>query len=313
MARLSKYINENLSLVGGKVFKAYRKLSSPRKRKRKPQYEMNDNKLTVNHSSGIFSCYTIRLEAILDYYRTYRRVPAEIDCSQQFAKYKDVIADDVSGEFFQTRQDIEIPCYKEQIFTSSDPAEQQFSDYSNLNFSDLQPFIEKYFHPSDNILERINRLDAETPWPYENVCGILYRGTDKNLETNRPCYAEFILKAFKLKKNYPELKFKIQTDDEDFLEYAIRELGNEAFFHATESSSKLEASFNYAANIFVLAKYKYMITTSGNGELWIRLLRGNNRGSIQWLSPKEYIYGVRNKNFHPNKKYFWIDHERLAT
>src|SRR5208283_3187861 len=93
MVRLSKYINENIPLVGGKVFKAYRKLSSPRPRPRKPRYEMNNSKLTVNHSCGIFSCYTIRLEAILDYYRTHKRVPAVIDCSQQFTKYKDVITD----------------------------------------------------------------------------------------------------------------------------------------------------------------------------------------------------------------------------
>ncbi len=283
-----------------------------RPRTPKSLYEMSDDKLTVNHNAGIFSCYTIRLEAILDYYRTYNRVPAAIDCSRQFAKYKDAITDDVSDKFFQARFDIEIPCAEKKIFTSSDPAEQQFSDYSNLNFSDIKPFVEKYFCPSDDIMERISRLSSEMPWPYEDVCGIRYRGTDKSLETNQPSYAEFILRAFKLKKNFAELKFMILTDDEEFREYAIRELGDDAFSHSTESSSKLEASLDFVANIFAFSKCKYMITTSGNAEFWIRLFRGNNEGSIQWLSPKEYIYGTKNRSFNPDKKYFWIDHERLA-
>jgi len=67
---------------------------------------------------------------------------------------------------------------------------------------------------------------------------------------------------------------------------------------------------DYVAEIIILSRCKYLITTSGNGELWIRLFRGNNKGSLQWLSPKQYVYGIKNKDFDPNKKCFWIDNEK---
>jgi hypothetical protein len=349
---------KKVPFIGGLVAKTYRKLSpSPPQPTPKPLYEMNGTTVTVNdtENSGVFSSYTIRLEAILDYYRTYNRLPSIVDSSQQFTAYKDDLNEDVSNNFFEDYEKVQFrdarlqpspkpvvdgssatehgqrrlfcstrPLHRhsdgphgsvneEAIYLTSEKAEQQFSDYSKLNFLEIRSFIEKYFMPPENIRERIKHFESKMPWDYQSICGIRYRGTDKNLETNQPPYAEIILKAVKLKYKFPHIKFLLQTDERDFLDYAIRELGDECYSHPITSSSKLESIIDYVAAIFILSRCKYLITTSGNGELWARILRGDNRGSIQWLSPKEYIYDIKNESFDPNKKCFWIDSDRIIS
>jgi hypothetical protein len=273
---------------------------------------MNDTTLIVNHSAGVFSCYTIRLEAILDYYRTYNRLPSVVDSSHQFAAYKDDPHEDISDKFFEESKNFQLT-RNEAVYVTNQKAESQFSDYSKINFFEIKPFVEKYFMPAENIRERIKHFESKMPWNYESICGIRYRGTDKNLETNQPPYAEMILTAVKLKRKFPHIKFLLQTDEKDFLDYAMRELEGESYFHTITSGGKLEKISDYVAAVFILSRCKYLITTSGNGELWVRILRGNSGGSIQWLSPKERIYGDKNKNFDPNQKYFWIDSENYLT
>jgi hypothetical protein len=303
---------EKFRLLQSWTAKTYRKLIPLPQPTLKPQYGMNDTTLIVNHSGGVFSCYTIRLEAILDYYRTYNRLPSVIDSSQQFTAYKDDLNEDISNKFFEESKNFQLTC-NEAIYLTNQKAEQQFSDYSKLNFLEIKPFVEKYFMPAENIRERIKHFEGKMAWDYESICGIRYRGTDKNLETNQPPYAEMILKAVKLKRKFPHIKFLLQTDEKDFLDYAMRELEGECYFHIITPGGKLENISDYVAAIFIFSRCKYLITTSGNGELWIRILRGNNRGSIQWLSPKEYIYGIKNESFDPNEKCFWIDSERIIS
>ena len=55
-----------------------------------------------------------------------------------------------------------------------------------------------------------------------------------------------------------------------------------------------------------MSKAKLLICTSGNVSLWIALFRGNNNNIYQYLSPNEYIYSVKNKDYDPNKTMFWI-------
>jgi hypothetical protein len=256
-------------------------------------YEMSDSTLVINHSAGVFSCYTIRLEALLDYFRTYKRLPSVIDSSQQFASYKNDPKEDISTHFFETIEELEIPHNGKSIYVTSEPNEQQFSDYDKLNYADVRPFVEKYFTPSKLIREQVWRLERELPCDYQSTCGIRFRGTDKQLETNQPSYAELILQAIRLKQRAPKLKFLIQSDDRCFIEYTHHTLGDDCCFHLLEPTINNEQISDYVAAIIILSRCKCLITTSGNGELWARLFRGNNKGSLQWLSPKEYIYGIK--------------------
>jgi hypothetical protein len=169
--------------------------------------------------------------------------------------------------------------------------------------------VKKYFTPSIFVREQVKRLEKRLPWQYQSICGIRYRGTGKKVETNQPSYAELVLTAVKLQQKVPQLTFLVQSDEQDFLEYATRELGGDCCFPLSTKG----IIGDYVAEIIILSRCKYLITTSGNGELWIRLFRGNSKNSLQWLSPKEYLYGIKNTGFDPNKTCFWIDNEKLIS
>jgi hypothetical protein len=56
----------------------------------------------------------------------------------------------------------------------------------------------------------------------------------------------------------------------------------------------------------VISRSRFVISTSGNGEMWVRLFRGHAQGTQQFLAPKESIYGVKNPSYDPSQKYFWL-------
>ena len=59
------------------------------------------------------------------------------------------------------------------------------------------------------------------------------------------------------------------------------------------------------ASVLIMAKSSHIICTSGNVSLWTILFRGNNINIHQYLSPKEYLYGVKNHDFDITKP-SWI-------
>jgi len=271
-------------------------------------YEMGDGLLKLNHSAGVFSCYTIRLEAILDYFNTFKCPPDVIDSSVQFSMFKDVWARDVSDGFYKWNDLQSIPEYDHPISSTSDDREQQFSDYNKLHFSDLQPFVRKFFAPSDWISTRLFQIEQQFPTLSDEFCGVLYRGTCKKLETIQPSHSEFIERVVQFKQKHPGIKFFIQTDEPCLFAMAERRLGHEnCFLEPIQGASKLATVQNYVANVIAMSRCKHLITTSGNGEYWMRLFRGNNERCVQWLSQKEFIYGTWNKHFDPNQKNFWLE------
>ena len=109
-------------------------------------YTMGDDALKIHHADGVFSCFTIRLEAILDYYNTFKRPPALIDSSQQFAKWKEMHHGDISDAFFRHDDSVSIPEYGHLIKATSETDEQQFSDYSKLNLLTYDLLWQSFLH-----------------------------------------------------------------------------------------------------------------------------------------------------------------------
>lgn len=289
-------------------------------------WTLSEGVLKIHHNAGFFSCCTIKLEAILAYFRVYQKLPLKIESHDLFSWYGSTQIDDKSTLFFHQDMMKKINWQGKEIYTIDNLFEehfiggqQQFRDYSKLQFEDLAPFIIKYFSPSVLTKKLIDEVNRVLPYHQSSICGVFYRGQDKSSETIQPSYAEVTLKALKLKIKYPNLKFWIESDEEDFKNYFIKEVGvNNCFYILRDSDMKVERSnikeidaAKYLATVMVFSKCKYIITTSGNGEFWIRCFRGNNIGSFQWLSQKEKIYGIKNSYFNPQQKYYWIDSENL--
>lgn len=277
--------------------------------------------LRVTHNAGFFSCCTIKLENILEYHRRYKKLPEVVDSSQQFNDYKIDKTKDITFDYFKKYDEIDIDIsYVKDVYVTPINKEQQFSEYNKLNFTDLKPFITKYFSPSDKIETQIKVLIEKYNIDTDKTCGIRYRGNDKILETIQPTYDDMVQKAVYIKKNNKDMRFLVQTDEKEFLDYFMSSISNS--FHIEEApkinkklmsiqhinyNNKEFATMCYIASLHIISKCKYIITTSGNGEMWITLYRGNSNNIFQYLRPKQNSYGVNNNSYQAQPDYFWID------
>jgi hypothetical protein len=282
--------------------------------------------LKVTHNAGFFSCCTIKLIEIIKYFNENKKLPDVVDSSEQFRDYKDDLMRDVTYDYFKLNDDIIID-YIDNINLILNEADNslydiQFIDYQKLNFDSLKPFIKKYFSPSDNLLNMISEFENKYNINYENTCAIRYRGNDKYLETVQPSYKEIIEKAKLIKEKNNNICFLVQTDELDFLleffkaypentihikEIPITSKMKLSMQYIIKQGEKYKSTITYISSMFILSKCKYIITTSGNGELWIALYKGNANNIYQYYKPLEYVYGKKNNMYDINKIYFWYD------
>lgn len=266
--------------------------------------------LKINSGVGIFSCCTVRLECILGYFNLHHKTPKIVDSSNQFVFYKNNINENISEDLFAQRDDIKIDWRGRPILVTKSLDEQQFSNYQEICFREISPFIQKYFSPSKLILSKVELLKKASMIDYDNTCVIRFRGTDKEAETVQPSFNSVLEKALTIQAKYPSIRFAIQTDDQEFRSFIFRSLGDCCFEVETSNWKGWSGNKDYIdfyASIFLLSKCKYIITTSGNGELWMMLFRGHAEGVSQYLEHKEFVYGIPNRSFNPGKTSYWID------
>lgn len=282
--------------------------------------DTNSDILKINHSAGFFSCCTIKLEEILKYFNTYKKLPSKIDGTSLFDMYKQVNNESDITNIFFTQKDYNIN-YNSDIKTTSSDSEQQFSNYKLLNHTQLNPFIKKYFTISQKIQNNVEYLEKKYNLNYNNLCSIYYRGLGKSVETNSGTYDEYLKKAKEIENKHPNIIFLLQSDESEFYSYMKKHLKNTIeldsssvsnntdtpdYFSTLSKNERLPHAIKFLSVIYILSKSKYIITSSGNTGLWICLFRGNSNGVIQYLSEKEIIYGVKNKNYKLNKDYWLI-------
>lgn len=270
-----------------------------------PHYEFKEDSIIVNHTAGCFSCYTIRLEAILNYYDSFQKPPLNIDCSKQFQQYKEILSDDISSIFFIQNNEFNLAWDSSLKYLNTSSGDEQFLNYQNINYENISPFIEKYFTPSNVVTKKIQHIEQSLSINYSTTCGIRYRGSDKSIETIQPKITEILNKALLLKNKFPQLKFLLLSDDIKFIDKAQILFGEDCFVIQDNNHNKLSEVINFTASVIVMSKCKYLMTTSGNAELWMRLFRGNNLGCLQWLRQKKYIHGVKNQHYNPGDTKFW--------
>jgi hypothetical protein len=266
--------------------------------------------LKIDSGVGIFSCCTVRLESILEYYNLHHKIPKLVDSSDQFVFYKENDDENISRDLFAERNDVDIQWGKKPIKVTASSDEQQFSNYQEICYEDVTPFIQKYFSPSELITSTVAQLQRSSRIDYDNTCVIRFRGTDKEEETVQPKFEEVLNKALEIQAKNPLIRFAVQTDDPEFRKFIYHSLGERCFEVESTSWEGWSGNKDYIdfySCIYLLSKCKYIITTSGNGELWMMLFRGHSEGIIQYLEHKEVVYGIPNKSFKPGKISHWIE------
>ena len=133
--------------------------------------------------AGFFSCCSVRLHEIIQYYNRYRELPQIVDSSNQFILYKQPNNDaDIVFDYFENYNNVN------ELIQYSNPINYhenyQFSNYQNIDYNQINPFIKKYFTPSKNIQNIVQNIENKyNIQSYSDICVLFYRGNDKITET----------------------------------------------------------------------------------------------------------------------------------
>jgi len=282
--------------------------------------------LKIDHSAGFFSCCTIRLEKILEYFNENRKLPEKVDSSMQFRDYKPLNnANDITHFFFSKEKEedkgIDIK-YESVVRTTDLNWEQQFSNFKLLNYEKLAPFTGKYFALSQNVMDIVEKMEKKYNFDYDNMCIIFHRGLSKCWETNLAPYDEYIRKAREIMDK--DAVIMLQSDETEFFDALKQSFSNAIILDemcymskqyvekapnvelALHPDIRVNQELHFLSIVKIMSKARTVITGSGNIAFWLCLMRGNADGVHQYLSPKEYIYDVKNDTYDPNKTDFWL-------
>ena len=269
---------------------------------------------------GFFSCCTIHLQRILEYFNQHHAFPRRVDSTEQFIFYKTPQNwnTDIKHEYFldqvSTRGNLSEPTLRsgsslepEDVSSLSSsslpiqitnlPQEEQYSDYRYLNFETLAPFLRRYFSPTEMIATLVDDLCEKYNLDCDNTCVLFYRGNDKASEVSLPSYDQYISAARDLLRTQPTLRFLVQSDETEFLDTMKAAFpDNHVIFydeirHMPKCMTTVDKTFRYQnavmskfylAITFLMSRCKYVVFGSGNCSLWIALFRGHMRGVTQF-------------------------------
>lgn len=249
--------------------------------------------LKTTHNAGFFSCCSVKLNDIVIFVNKNGKFPDSVDSSEQYAWYKNDPKRDVTFDYFEHYDNVT------DVVTSGTISyrhNHQYKHYSDIDYKGLTPLIKKYFTPSAQVNGLISDIESKNNLNYENICVLFYRGNDKNKEIAKCEYEEYLTYSDKILEENPEVKFLIQSDETEFIEFMTKKYPNNSFYfkddirHMSKCSSTVdkvmkdknyEFSKKYLAITIIMSRCKYIICGTGNCDIWIMLYRGNNKNTFQ--------------------------------
>jgi hypothetical protein len=243
----------------------------------------------VTHSSGFFSCCSIRLEKIIDYFNSNKSLPTEVNSSKQFELYKNTDkSKNITFDYFEHYNNEDVIKYKKYVDYDHN---KQFTNYKTLDYKEICPFVRKYFKPSNTIQDIIKIIEKKyIKTKFSDICTMFYRGNDKVTETAIPSHEMYIEKAKIILIKNPKVQFLIQSDETEFIEKITTAFPKNSFYfkdeirHMTKrmntvnsvfKDKNVEFSKKFLAITIIMSKTKYLICNAGNCSLWIMLYREN--------------------------------------
>ena len=159
--------------------------------------------IKITHNAGFFSCCSVKLTKIVNFINLKKKLPDSVDSSQQFVWYKQNKKKDITYDYFEHYDNIKNIKISYPIKYQH---HHQFKKYSNLDYKGIMPLITKYFSPSVEINEIINNIEKKYNLIYENICVLFYRGNDKNRETKKCNYDEYLKYTNQIITQNPNMK-----------------------------------------------------------------------------------------------------------
>jgi len=250
--------------------------------------------LNITHNSGFFSCSSVRLIEIINYFNNNKSLPDLVDSSKQYVHFKNNLSDDLT-KIIYINNDMKID-FSDEIKFNKNNTDQQFSNYNEINFNNINPFIEKYFLISPLINQRINYFINSYYLNLDKTIAVFYRGNDKITETNIGSYETYLYKMYELLSKNQDCKILIQTDDQDFINFCYGKIPFTFFKELTTIpnnpnhvihyfiDNKTDFAINFLSVTKIMSMCKILITHSGNCGLWSVLYRGGTNNVFQYLN-----------------------------
>lgn len=249
--------------------------------------------LTVSHDGGFFSCCSLRLHYLIQFFNKYKQLPDIYDTTGFYTWYKKDTTDDITFKYFKHYDLINdnIRYIKEIDYNEC----YQYKNYKKLDYELLLPFINKYFTPTEEIEMIKSIMEKKYSLEYDNICVLFYRGNDKITEIKLPSFNEYIQYGKQLLKTNPNITFLIQSDETNFINAMKEEFTNHIIFndeirHIYKMNTTVDKvykeqnniySLKYLAITLIMSKCKYIICNSGNCSIWTIFFRGNTDNIIQ--------------------------------
>jgi len=257
--------------------------------------------LSIEHSCGFFSCCSVKLYEIIEYFNKHKTLPDTVDSSRQFRMYKTNTSRDVTFDYFKHYTELDAIVYKNHVQYHHDD---QFHDYRTIDFKNIIPFVYKYFTPSEEVSVMEQFLTTKYAIDTSSTCVLFHRGNDKNGETKICDYSEYIERAAVIIKKEPTIRFMLQSDETEFIETMLSAFPDNSFYckdeirHMPKCHSSVDYRMRtdiekfskfYLAITVLMSKCKYVVCGSGNCSIWIAFYRGNSNNMFQnldgvWLS-----------------------------
>jgi hypothetical protein len=253
--------------------------------------------LKITHNAGFFSCCSVKILSIINYFKEYKKLPLHVDSSLQFDLYKEINID-ITYDFFENYDNINfdqnIENYKNiEIMTIYE----HISNYKKVDYKSISPFVKKYFTPSIKIKNIYNNLIEKYNIDTENCIGLYYRGTDKKNETVIDSFDSYYNKLNEIINIENNIKIIIQTDSAQFLDYIKNKNLNNIIIISENTTSYTDKGIhneksksenyidiqNLFATFLIISKCKYIICSSGNCSIWMMYYRENDNNVFQNL------------------------------
>lgn len=248
--------------------------------------------------AGFFSCYTVLLYELIQFYNKTYTLPETLDTSNTFGMYKYDPKIDVTHDFFQHHETMKTTFEPKPVTNSFGIWGFQNYNYKNIQYNELIPFIKKYFSPSDKIINLQNILLSMYNIYLDNCIAIYYRGTDKKNETALDNFDSYYNKLIEIIADNTDMQIIVQTDSAQFLEFMKSKLvgknlivikENEVSYrdkgihHEKSPKENFKDIHYFFSTILILSRCKHVLCSSGNvsiAMMFYRVLYTNNIANI---------------------------------
>ncbi len=287
----------------------------------------NNRKITVKHNAGFFSCCSKMFKSILSHYNEHGVFP-NVNTRDLWTLYKDSGDTDILNYFFEKyefkRGDKK--AYPDTaLHLTLEKDEDQFSDYSKLNFDHVKEVLNRYFKLSPYTNKIKDEIISSSGIDPTKTLAVYYRGQDKSLETNIPKYEEVESKVREILSKNTFQAILVKSDEHEFIEFMTEKFDSVISIEQIFKPKKIDAPTSiptlipdgsrkhqaavFLASIKIVSECKYVVITSGNVGMWICMLRGNTQHVHQYLNPKSEIYGVK-REWYAQRASFWIEQDQ---